>query len=429
MGCKMLGLFLLMTAVWRDVVNGLMRLGLGLGCGTIALPAIAAVDPPPRIASEAVLQVDERTWDAGGLAQGRSLTLPDFGSPRLNQQLALYWDYVAAGGPPDVLIVGSSRSLQGIDPAVLAQTLAQQGRPNLRVYNFGINGATAQVVQWVLTQLLADRRSQPQIVIWGDGSRAFNSGRPDHTFAGLQQSAGYRQTRQGWNLGILLADAAQTQLTTDPKRLADTTQALGQAGAALAAGCRIANTSPPGGWLLYQTQRRLTLRYGCDRVVNLPTPPPVAAADLGGSGALTGLGFLPDPRRFNPATYYRQYPRVAGQYDGSYNPFTLAGVQAQALERAIALARSQQVPLVFVNLPLSGDYLDPVRSRHEQTFQTYLQQVAGRSPGFSVRDYLRQWPQRNDHFADPSHINAAGAAAVARDLGRDRTLPWPPARP
>ena len=71
---------------------------------------------------------------------------PSFNSPVLNQQLERYLKYVAVVGTPDIMVVGSSRVLQGIDPVALEQALAAQGRPGLRVFNFGINGATAQVV-------------------------------------------------------------------------------------------------------------------------------------------------------------------------------------------------------------------------------------------------------------------------------------------
>ncbi len=52
-----------------------------------------------------------------------------FSSDLLNEQLELYLSYVAAVGPPDVLIVGSSRALQGVDPKQLKQSLAKGGVP------------------------------------------------------------------------------------------------------------------------------------------------------------------------------------------------------------------------------------------------------------------------------------------------------------
>ncbi|MHC5732907.1 MAG: hypothetical protein ACYTXY_54505, partial [Nostoc sp.] len=73
--------------------------------------------------------------------------IPSFNVRQLDEQLALYKQRLAkTGSPPDVLIIGSSRALRGVDPAALSKALVTQGYPNLDVFNFGINGATAQVV-------------------------------------------------------------------------------------------------------------------------------------------------------------------------------------------------------------------------------------------------------------------------------------------
>ncbi|MCZ0899722.1 hypothetical protein ON021_07375, partial [Microcoleus sp. HI-ES] len=112
-----------------------------------------------------------------------------FSSDLLNEQLQLYLSYVAAVGPPDVLIVGSSRALQGVDPKQLKQSLAQRGRPGLKVFNFSVNGATAQVVDFQLRRLLKPGHL-PQMILWADGVRAFNSGRDDRTFNSIVDSEG-----------------------------------------------------------------------------------------------------------------------------------------------------------------------------------------------------------------------------------------------
>ena len=82
------------------------------------------------------------------------------------------------------MIIGSSRSLQGIEPTVLRDALATRGYRGLKVYNFGINGATAQVINLVMQKVLAPEQL-PRILVWGDGSRAFNSGRLDITYNGI----------------------------------------------------------------------------------------------------------------------------------------------------------------------------------------------------------------------------------------------------
>jgi len=119
-----------------------------------------------------------------------------FGSDVLDEKLALYAAHVAAEGVPDVVIVGSSRALQGIDPSVLQQELERRGKTGARVLNLGVNGATAQVVDRFVREILpADAR--PRTIVWADGVRAFNSGRPDRTDAALRESPGYRAVQRG----------------------------------------------------------------------------------------------------------------------------------------------------------------------------------------------------------------------------------------
>ena len=57
---------------------------------------------------------------------------PTLGSPILDVQLARYMAYVESAGTPDILIVGSSRALQGIDPAALSDRLSEAERSDQR---------------------------------------------------------------------------------------------------------------------------------------------------------------------------------------------------------------------------------------------------------------------------------------------------------
>ncbi|NJK52073.1 MAG: hypothetical protein HC936_03250, partial [Leptolyngbyaceae cyanobacterium SU_3_3] len=50
----------------------------------------------------------------------------------------LYRQYVAQHGAPDVLILGSSRAMRGVDPVVLEQALAAQGFKGQKIFNFGV---------------------------------------------------------------------------------------------------------------------------------------------------------------------------------------------------------------------------------------------------------------------------------------------------
>ncbi len=94
-----------------------------------------------------------------------------------------------------MLIIGSSRALRGVDPAALSKALATQGYAKIDVFNFGINGATAQVVDFLLRDVL-EPSELPKLILWADGARAFNSGRDDITFKSITASNGYKQALQ-----------------------------------------------------------------------------------------------------------------------------------------------------------------------------------------------------------------------------------------
>jgi hypothetical protein len=290
-----------------------------------------------------------------------------FNSQRLDQELQLYYQYLQKNGKPDVLIIGSSRSLQGIDPSALREALAVQGHGDLKVYNFGINGATAQVINLVLQKILTPEQL-PRILVWGDGSRAFNSGRLDVTYNGILASEGYRR--------VTLGDRPI------PSRV-------------FFSGQLSAHT---------KTETKHS---------------PTIAPDL------DGYGFNPLTARYDPETYYQRYPWVPGQYDSNYQAFQLWGNQANATQAIAEFARTRGIPLVFVSLPLTSDYVaDPVRQNYEQRFQRHMEQLAAQRD-FLFIDY-HQHPEliRNEYFVDPSHINHEGAKAVAAQLAADPKMPW-----
>ena len=285
---------------------------------------------------------------------------------------------MATGGTPDIFIVGSSRALQGIDPQALQENLAALGYQDLKVFNFSVNGATAQVVNFILSQLLP--RPLPQTIIWGDGSRAFNDGRRDRTWEGLVASPGYRAVARGQ----LQAAAAGTT--------AETAAVVGEAEAYVPA-----------------------LAASAARAVTAHSPLEGIAS------ALDSRGFSAIDDRFDPQTYYRQFPRVSGRYDGAYSPFRLNGPQTVALGQLAAFATAQDVQLLFVNLPLSSSYLDSFRRYYEGQFQQYLQSQS-QIHGFDAIDLLTQWHAQPGLFADPSHINRYGAAAIAAQLAQHPQL-------
>lgn len=303
-----------------------------------------------------------------------------FNSERLDQELLLYSRYLRTFGKPDILIVGSSRSLQGIDPIAMQEALAKQGYPGLKVFNFGINGATAQVIDVLLREVLLPEHL-PRLIIWGDGLRAFNNGRPDITYQDIVASQGYAQLQQG-----------DRPIPPRNQWMALTLQAARKAASEAKA----------------STSSRTRPHFARDLTVN---------------------GFEVIAGQFNPRTYFQQYPRVAGQFDADYRNFQLTGAQMNSTIAVAQFARQNQIRLVLVNLPLTNEYLDQTRRSHEQQFHQHMRQLASQE-NFIFVDLGQQAPLRqNQYFADPSHINQAGARAMAIALVQNKTIPWDMLRP
>ncbi len=378
------------------------------------------------------------------------LPFATFGSDLLDRQLLLYLSYLEAVGPPDILIVGSSRALQGVDPQALKQALAARGYGGLEIFNFSVNGATARVVDFKLRELLSEDQL-PRLILWADGVRAFNNGRADRTYKGIVSSPGYEQLQAG--IRPSLTDMSEAS-AVGPLPPADAGFPSRQAGLApftlLANYSKAASVSPR---FLGAESPRSQAEPGNENSQALPQLPgnesDQALLQQPGNensqaeaqftvaqatnrerelfNAIDGNGFLPVSARFSPGTYYRQNPRVAGQFDGDYASFKLGGEQAAALNNVVTFTKSLNIPLVFVNLPLTPDYLDAKRRSAEQQFVQDMQRRA-KQTGFIFRNLSQRELTRNEYFADPSHINRYGAAAVSRQLAQDRSIPWPKAQ-
>ncbi|MGB0563788.1 MAG: hypothetical protein ACPGVO_18610, partial [Spirulinaceae cyanobacterium] len=354
---------------------------------------------------------------------------PTFNNRLLDEKLALYQAQIQQTGVvPDVLIVGSSRALRGIDPQLLQAELAahQLDGQKVQVFNFGVNGATAQVVELMLRRILTPEQL-PQLILWADGARAFNSGRPDRTYEAIQDSAAYAQLEAGTfhqttpanREPLLRDDPAPLSFSQLHQGIQRQYQGLNQA------------TS--------QALQRLSFSYD-DRTrlhdwlrshlgtatlpkMRLELSPDAEALELSPQEAITAEGFLPLERQFDPDIYYLDHPLVSGDYDTDYTDFTLRGQQLRATYRLLDYLALQSVPLVLINLPLTDDYLDETRQAHEETFTQKLTAIAAESE-LIFRDWGQAWPDNHEAFSDPSHLNRYGAAIVTRDLATDPTLPW-----
>lgn len=343
-----------------------------------------------------------------------------FNNPLLEQKLAQYQLRCLQHGVPDVLIVGSSRALRGVDPEVLRRSLVDRGYTNPKLYNFGINGATAQVVDLILRQLLTPQQL-PKLVIWADGARAFNSGRIDRTYDAIATSDRYRQLAlmSGSNDDNSSLSQAQSSFQNTYKAIDN------------AFDRRLDRLSPAyhhrdrlKSWLQSKIPATLQISDRNNTTIDIDSAALLDAnEDKHHPREIDFDGFLAIDLQFDPATYYQKYTKVTGDSDGDYANFQLLGLQQRALDRTIELLASHKIPLVFVNLPLSDIYLDKVRRQHEVTFKEYMQKSMD-SQQLTFVDMDGVLDQNYDRFSDPSHLNQIGASDVSRYLARIEGIPW-----
>lgn len=336
---------------------------------------------------------------------------PGFNSQQLDKQLRRYLHFVAKFGKPDILIVGSSRALQGIDPIVLQQTLVSRGYPALKIFNLGVNGATAQLVDLLLRQLLTPDQL-PRLILWGDGVRAFNSGRVALTYhrtiasQGSQLlAAGIRPTlppiessQVAFSCAVVSLKRFDDETTSNPKHfdfVSDLNPTVKQ---------------PP------RDGKPLVAKV----LFQLESPADLENQAIAKLQETTGFQSLSD--QFKPEAYFQHHPTVQGAYDADYRDFSLNGKQTEAFNHIMEFTKARQIPVVFVNLPLTQIYLDETRTVRETQFRLYLQRFT-RLHALSVYDFSQRWLRQTAYFTDPSHLNRYGAAAVAAALGRLLVVP------
>ena len=362
---------------------------------------------------------------------------------QLDERLALYQQHVAQFGVPDVLIVGSSRALRGVDPSALQESLTQQGYAGVRVFNFGINGATAQVVDLLLRRLIPAEQL-PKTILWADGARAFNSGRSDVTFNAIVASDGYKRlpaapinklvkgksmdNGAGKSTAEPIEESSQSlqktlseRYQTFDRQIQDWLKSTSSVGHQRDALFGLVRDRVLG-------QSRSTSDANANSGPNATpslneTPSLALSSSPTGQGVIDIYGFLPLPNQFNPATYYQKYSKVSGTFDSDYDGFELQGKQQQALNSIAQLTQRQGINLVFVNLPLTAEYLDPRRREYEEQFQQSMIQESI-ALKFTYRDLSTAIVQQNTLFSDPSHLNRYGAYDVAQRLSRDPLMPW-----
>lgn len=332
----------------------------------------------------------------------------NFNIALFNEKLALIdWQTSNKRRSPDVLIVGSSRALRGIEPSTLEKVLTSKGYKNISVFNLGIDGATAKVVNLQITQILT-RPQLPRMIIWADGLRAFNSSRSDITYDEITASAGYKQLQEtlknnGINPDLVTQNAIASK---SPNPIA---QSFDMLFTTLGKRQEIRTS------LVKKFDRHTHLLSNSEALIAATMPSTVTALD--------SKGFVAFDVTFNPNTYFQKFPQVPGDYDLDYRNFEPNGAQFDAFANVVDFCRRNNIELLVVNMPLHASYLDQIRTRYEATFSSRIQELALRE-GFTYLDLSQQLQNQAELFSDPSHLNKQGAIAIAQMLAQNPKIRW-----
>ncbi|PZO42635.1 MAG: hypothetical protein DCF19_06235 [Pseudanabaena frigida] len=332
----------------------------------------------------------------------------NFNIALFNEKLALLdWQIANKQRSPDVLIVGSSRALRGIDPNTLEKALIGKGYKGISVFNLGIDGATAKVVNLQITQILS-RPQLPRMIVWADGLRAFNSSRSDITYDEITASTGYKQlqaTLKNNDLNNLLS----TNNTTDSKPSTPITQAVNILFATSTKRQEVRNS------VVKSFDRNTHVLSNSESLIAATMPNTVTALD--------SKGFVAFDVTFDPNTYFQKFPQVPGDYDLDYRNFDISGSQFDAFANVIDFCRRNNIELLVVNMPLHTSYLDAIRSSYEATFNQRMQELSLRE-GFTYLDISHVIQNQAELFSDPSHLNKQGAIEIAKLLAQSPKIRW-----
>ncbi len=312
-----------------------------------------------------------------------------YNNQHLNQKLALLeWHMSKSGTPPQVMVVGSSRALRGIEPNTLEKSLQSNGYKGVEVFNMGINGATAKVVDLQFTQILS-LPQLPKMIIWADGVRAFNNNREDSTYREIMLSPSH-----------LFKSGETKKLPTSPQVL-DLLQAYPNREQ-----IRVALT---------QDYNQLTKSLSNSEEL-------IAASVPSRSMDMDTKGFVGVDVDFEPKSYFKIHPYVPGTDDLDYRDFSLEGEQMAALERLVRFCAEHHIRLVLINMPLHSSYLDKARLQFDQKFSDRMRDLA-LAKKLIYLDLSQLWSQNPEYFSDPSHLNRQGAIAISEYLIKSE-IPW-----
>ncbi|PZU93774.1 MAG: hypothetical protein DCE90_15910 [Pseudanabaena sp.] len=399
-----------------SIQSCLISLAIGVG-SAIAIDRtlshyVSQSEPLPALTTETTTNLDLSPSPLVAEASPDK-TKPNFNIATLNDKLTLLdWQVTNQGRSPDVMVVGSSRALRGIEPRTLERVLAAKGYKDINVFNLGIDGATAKVVNLQITQILS-RPQLPRMIIWADGLRAFNSRRNDITYDEITASLGYKQLQERLKKNN---DNDNSAITPEPNlKITNPLASVISNVFATKAKRQEVRTS-----VVKSFDRNTNLLSNSESLIAATRPTAVTAIDP--------KGFVAFDVVFDPVTYFQRYPQVPGDYDLDYRDFETSGSQFDAFANVVDFCRRNNIELLLVNMPLHSTYLDSIRTNFESIFNQRMQELALRE-GFTYIDLSQSIPDQSELFSDPSHLNKKGAIAITQMLGQNTKIRWQSLKP
>ena len=391
----------------------IVSLAIGIGT-TIAIDrTLSNFDQPEQLTKFAIAdsKINLSTTQPENPAEKGFTNKPalNFNIALFNEKLALLdWQATNKKRSPEVLIVGSSRALRGIEPSTLEKTLVNKGFKDISIFNLGIDGATAKVVNLQITQILS-RDQMPRMIIWADGLRAFNSSRSDLTYDEITASVGYKQLQETIKNNAINPDPMSSQNAIAAKSPNPIAQSFDLLFTTFSKRQEVRTS------LVKKFDRHTHMLSNSEALIAATMPSTVTALDA--------KGFVAFDVTFDPKTYFQKFPQVPGDYDLDYRNFDTNGSQFEAFANVVDFCRRNNIELLVVNMPLHATYLDQIRTRYEAIFNGRMQELSLRE-GFTYLDLSQAILNQADLFSDPSHLNQKGAIAISKLLVQNPKIRW-----
>jgi hypothetical protein len=288
--------------------------------------------------------------------------------------------------PTSVVLLGSSRTMWGVNAGDLEQPLSQALGRSVIVFNFGYKGA-GPATQLLFLRRLVAQDVRPTLLLVEihplllAGQVPLNDFREDRLPA----------SRLTWlELPFI-------------KRYAGTTR-------------RGLRRDWAESWLVPVYGYRLAL-------LNYLAPQLVPYLDCEPTfGQMDASGVVPSLVTRAPSAEQRQHfiDLARRDYESFWQGFRLGGAHCQALEEILQLCRREKVRCALLVSPEGSTYRSWYPAGVREQIETYVHSLAGRY-GASVID-ANQWMAEEDFF-DSHHLSADGVTHYTERLGREGILP------